>query len=285
MIYDTAQSWRDAPEKRVALFGMSGLGKTHVSTLLRDQGGWFHYSVDYRIGTHYMGEHIEDAFKAEAMGVPYLADLLRSDSIKIRSNIRFDNLAPLSTFLGKPGNPDKGGLPFAEYLRRQNLHREAEANALIDTGHFIDRAKRIYGYGNFICDTSGSICEVVDPKDPTDPVLSELSSKVLLVWIRGSDAHTDELARRFEKAPKPMYYNPRFLMAAWEDFRGSKEDAEVDPNAFVRWAYRRALDHRQPVYVDMAENWGVSVDAEDVAGIRSTADFEALIASALETRG
>jgi hypothetical protein len=285
MIYDTAQSWRDAPEKRVALFGMSGLGKTHVSTLLRDQGGWFHYSVDYRIGTHYMGEHIEDAFKAEAMGVPYLADLLRSDSIKIRSNIRFDNLAPLSTFLGKPGNPDKGGLPFAEYLRRQNLHREAEANALIDTGHFIDRAKRIYGYGNFICDTSGSICEVVDPKDPTDPVLSELSSKVLLVWIRGSDAHTDELARRFEKAPKPMYYNPRFLMAAWEDFRGSKEDAEVDPDAFVRWAYRRALDHRQPVYADMAENWGVSVDAEDVAGIRSTADFEALIASALETRG
>ena len=35
-------------------------------------GGWFHYSVDYRIGTRYMGEYIADNFKREAMKVPLL---------------------------------------------------------------------------------------------------------------------------------------------------------------------------------------------------------------------
>ena len=78
MLYPTAEAWRSAPEKRIMLFGMSGLGKTYISNLLRASGGWFHYSVDYRIGTRYMGEHIADNFKREAMKVPLLRDLLCS---------------------------------------------------------------------------------------------------------------------------------------------------------------------------------------------------------------
>ena len=105
MIYKSADDWIASPTRRIALFGMSGLGKTHVSSLLRASGGWFHYSVDYRIGTRYMGEHIADSFKAEAMRVPYLRELLLSDSIYIASNITFSNLAPLSKYLGKPGDP------------------------------------------------------------------------------------------------------------------------------------------------------------------------------------
>ena len=114
MIYQTAQDWRDAAHKRVLLFGMSGLGKTHVSNMLRASGGWYHYSIDYRIGTRYMGEHIVDNFKREAMHSPLLRELLMSDSIFIGSNITFNNLAPLSTYLGRPANPARGGLPFAE---------------------------------------------------------------------------------------------------------------------------------------------------------------------------
>ena len=33
------------------------------------------------------------------------------------------------------------------------------------------------------CDSSGSICEVVDPWDPADPVLTHLAQHLLLVWI------------------------------------------------------------------------------------------------------
>jgi hypothetical protein len=148
MIYQTGAEFRAARQKRVMLFGMSGLGKTTLSNMLRDAGGWFHYSVDYRIGTRYMNEFIADNFKREAMKVPLLRELLMSDSVYIASNITFDNLAPLSTYLGKPGDPAKGGLAFAEYQRRQHQHAQAEVAAMLDTTRFIDRAQDIYGYDN-----------------------------------------------------------------------------------------------------------------------------------------
>jgi len=286
MIYQSAEEWRAASEKRVLLFGMSGLGKTHLSNMLRASGGWFHYSVDYRIGTRYMGEHIADNFKREAMKNPFLRELLMTDSVYISSNITFDNLAPLSTYLGKPGDPAKGGLPFAEYQRRQALHHDAEVAALLDTTRFVSRAEEIYGYPNFVCDSGGSICEVVDPDDPADPVLKELSEHLLMVWIEGSETHTEELIRRFVRAPKPMYYQPEVLAAYWAEYLAEHDVAEdaVDPDDFMRATYARALHHRQPRYAAMADNWGLRVAADDVARVKTPADFDRLIAAALEAR-
>ncbi|MCX7645437.1 MAG: ATPase [Rhodobacteraceae bacterium] len=286
MLYDTAEAWRAAPEKRVLLFGMSGLGKTHVSQLLREAGSWFHYSVDYRIGTRYMGEYIADNAKREAMKVPFLRDLLMSDSIYIGSNITFSNLAPVSTYLGKPGDPARGGLPIAEYRRRQEQFRKAEIAALLDTRYFIERAQALYGYPHFVCDTGGSICEWVDPADPADPILTALAADCLMVWIEGSEAHTAELVRRFDRAPKPMSYRADFLTACWEAYLAETGLAEdrVDPDAFIRWTYARALAHRQPLYAAMARNWGLTVAADAVARVRSEADFVELVAGALEAR-
>ncbi|MGR3637284.1 MAG: ATPase [Shimia sp.] len=285
MIYQSAKDWRAASQKKVLLFGMSGLGKTHISNTLRDNGDWFHYSIDYRIGTRYMGEHIADNAKREAMKVPFLRELLMSDSIYIGSNITFNNLAPLSTYLGKPGNPDLGGLPFDEYLLRQDQHRTAEIAALMDTKPFIDRAHDLYGYDHFVCDTGGSICEVVDPSDANDPVMTSLAKNTLMVWIKGSEAHTEELIRRFDRAPKPMCYQPEFLIAAWQEYlaeTGSSE-AKIDPDAFVRWTYARALAHRQPRYAAMSK-WGLTVSAEQIAEVTSTSDFVDLIADSLEAK-
>ncbi len=286
MIYQTGADWRAAAQKRVLVFGMSGLGKTHLATLLRGGGDWFHYSIDYRIGTRYMGEYIADNFKREAMKVPLLRELLMTDSVYIASNITFDNLAPLSTYLGKPGDSAQGGLPFDEYLRRQAQHRHAEMAALLDTPRFVERAHDIYRYDNFICDSGGSICEVVDPADPDDPVLRALSENLLLVWIKGSAAHTEELVRRFVRAPKPMYYQPEFLTAMWAGYRAEKgvEATAVDPDDFMCWTYRHAMDHRQPRYAAMAR-WGVTVTAEQVAGVNSPAAFDTLIAQALDQLG
>lgn len=288
MIYRSGADFRAAKEKRVLLFGMSGLGKTHLSNLLRDApkeqgGGWFHYSVDYRIGTRYMGEYIADNFKREAMKVPLLRELLMTDSVYIASNITFNNLAPLSTYLGKPGDPARGGVPFAEYCKRQAQHREAEIAALLDTPRFIERAKDIYGYDNFVCDSGGSICEVVDATDHNDPVMKALSENLLLVWIKGSDAHRDELIRRFDRAPKPMYYQPDFLEQVWADYLAQEAlpADRVDPDAFLRFGYARILNHRQPRYAAMAD-WGVTVTAEEVAGVRDTGGFMDLIARAID---
>lgn len=285
MIYQNSDDWRHARDKRVLLFGMSGLGKTHLANLLRAAGGWFHYSIDYRIGTRYMGEFIADNFKREAMKVPLLRELLMTDSVYITSNITFDNLAPLSTYLGKPGDSAKGGLPFDEYQRRQTQHRDAEIAALMDTAHFIGRSRDIYGYDHFICDSGGSICEVVNPNDPADPVLQAVSGNALMVWIKGSAAHTEELVRRFARAPKPMYYQPEFLTRMWADYRALNaiDENAVDPDDFMRWTYAKALDHRQPRYAAMA-NWGVTVTAEEVAALSDAAGFHALIGRALDRR-
>ena len=285
MIYQTADEWEKASRRRVVLFGMSGLGKTHVSNTLRASGDWFHYSIDYRIGTRYMGELIADNAKAHAMQVPFLRELLMSDSIYIGSNITFDNLAPLSAYLGKPGDPSKGGLPFDEYCLRQNQHRSAEIAALLDTARFVDRGESLYGYPHFVCDTGGSICEVVDPDDPDDLVLSSLEEFALLVWIKGDEAHRDELVRRFDRAPKPMYYQPEFLLSAWETYLNDTGLAEdrVDPDDFVRWTYARALDHRQPRYAAMAKR-GITVTPDQIAAVQGQDDFVTMIARALEAR-
>jgi hypothetical protein len=285
MLYSSAQDWRDAAHKRVLFFGMSGLGKTYVSNILRGAGDWFHYSIDYRIGTRYMGEYIADNAKAEAMKVPFLRDLLLSDSIYIGSNITFDNLTPVSSYLGKPGDTAKGGLPMDEYRRRQEQFRMAEIHALLDTEYFIDRAGRLYDYPHFICDTGGSICEWVDPEDPNDPVLSELSKNALMIWIKGDDAHTEELIRRFDRAPKPMSYQAEFLTRVWEDYLSKNRisEADVDPDAFIRWTYAQALAHRQPRYEAMARNWGITVTADQISAVRDEAGFMDLIASTLET--
>jgi GTPase SAR1 family protein len=106
------QEFLDWPRKAITLLGMSGVGKTHLANRL-PQSHWFHYSGDYRIGTKYLEEPILDNVKQQAMQVDFLRDLLRTDSIYIANNITVHNLEPVSTFLGKLGRRDLGGLSLA----------------------------------------------------------------------------------------------------------------------------------------------------------------------------
>jgi hypothetical protein len=233
-----------------------------------------------------MGEHIVDNFKREAMRNPFLRSLLRSDSIYIASNITFHNLEPLSTYLGKPGDPAKGGIPFDEYIRRQRQHRSAEIAATRDALLFIKKAGDIYSYDHFVCDTSGSLCEVVDPDDPADPVMTDLARATLPVWFRSTEADLDALSSRFDRAPKPMYYPEAFLTRLWTDYiaeQGISPDA-VDPDDFIRHGFRALMAHRLPRYAAMAARWGVVVEAAEVAAVRDPQDFDALMTEALGRR-
>ena len=276
----------EAANKRVLLYGMSGIGKTRLSQILRANGDWYHYSVDYRIGTRYMNEHIVDNFKREAMKSKLLADLLRSDSIYISSNFTFGNLAPLSTFIGKPGAAAKGGTPINEYRRRQALHAAAEAAALLDTGHFIDRAEQIYGYDNFVCDTGGSICEISDPDDSNDPILKTLAEHHLMIWIKDSPEQSDMLLERFIAHPKPMYYSPEFFdrnLAAYCEQAECEIDC-IDPDDFACWLYRSATRRRRSLYAAMARNFGLAINAERLGSVTDAAGFNALVAREIDQR-
>ena len=106
-----------------------------------------------------------------------------------------------------------------------------------------------------------------------------------MVWIAGTEAHTTELVRRFDKSPKPMCYQPEFLLASWKEYQietGLNPD-KLNPNDFIRWTYARALAHRQPRYEKMAE-WGIALKADDVKHISSPKDFEDLVGQALDTK-
>jgi hypothetical protein len=286
MLYSSPEEFLNAPRHAVTVFGMAGVGKTWLASLLR-RNQWFHYSADYRIGTRYMGEFIADNFKAEAMKLPLLRDLLRSDSIRIESNITFANLDPLSTYLGRPGNVKKGGLPLAEYQRRQEQHRVAEIAALQDVPYFIERAERLYGYSNFIADTGGSLIEVIDPADANDPVVKALTGSTLLLYIRGTEDDAAELVRRFRASPKPMYYRPPFLVKKWAEFKalnGVEKDEDVDPDAFGAWGFEALLTDRLPRYQKLADSFGYSVEASDLATVRDGDEFLDLVAGAIGKR-
>jgi len=286
MLFNTADEFHDAPRHAVTVFGMAGVGKTRLAALLR-KSQWFHYSVDYRIGTRHMGEFITDNFKLEAMKQPFLRDLLRSDSIKISSAITFSNLDPLSTYLGRPGNKAKGGLPLDEYRRRQEQHRVAETAALLEVPSFIQRAHDLYGYDNFIADTGGSLIEVCDPDNPADPVIKTLGESTALVYIRGTERDADELIRRFRHSPKPMYYQPPFLTRKWAEFKKLNkiaDDNKVDPDAFGAWGFEALLHDRLPRYQKLADKYGYTIEAADLATVRDGEEFVDLVSTAIKGR-
>ena len=286
MLFKSPAEFHDAPRHAVTVFGMAGVGKTRLAALLRSSQ-WFHYSVDYRIGTRHMGEFITDNFKTEAMKVPFLRNLLRTDSIKLSSAITFSNLDPLSTYLGRPGNKAKGGLELDEYRRRQEQHRVAEIAALKEVPYFIQRAHDLYEYDNFIADTGGSLIEVVNPDDPKDPVIETLAKHTALIYIRGTDKDAAELIERFRRSPKPMYYQPPFLTKKWAEFKKLNkitDDAKVDPDKFGAWGFEALLHDRLPRYQKLADNFGYTIDAADLATVRDGEEFIDLVASAIKGR-
>tara|TARA_Y100000991_G_scaffold207894_1_gene186393 strand:- start:128 stop:994 length:867 start_codon:yes stop_codon:yes gene_type:complete len=279
LIYQNKKDWIKSPNKRVSLLGMSGLGKTRLSNMLQSTFNWFHYSVDYRIGTRYLDEFIVDNFKQEAMKNAFLRELLLSDSIYISSNLNFNNLSPLSTYLGKPGKETLGGINFEKYKERQKQHREAEILSILDTNKFIEKSNDIYGYQNFVCDTSGSICEVVNPEDPNDPLLSHLAEDTLIILIKGSRKHKEQLIKRFKKDPKPIYYNEDFLNKKWSNFKDEFKvsNSNVDPDKFILYCFEELLDYRTPIYNSIAKNWGITIDADDISKVKNENDFIDLV--------
>ena len=260
---------------------MSGVGKTRLSQLLRQQH-WFHYSGDYRIGTRYLDESILDNIKQQVMHIPLLRDLLRSDSIYLRNNITVDNLKPVSSFLGKLGNPELGGLPLAEFKRRQELHRVAEVAAMKDVPEFLRKAREIYGYPHFVNDAGGSLCELDD-----DSLIGVLSEHTLILYIQATDKDERELMRRAELDPKPLYYREAFLdeqLALYMHEKSIDYVALINPDEFVRWMFPRLFYSRIPRYEAIAGRYGYTVSSDEISQVTNEDSFAQLVERVLERR-
>lgn len=272
------QEFLDWKTKRITLLAMSGAGKTTLANKL-PKAKWFHYSGDYRIGTKYLEEPILDNIKRQAMRVPFLRELLLSDSIHISNKITVDNLAPVSSFLGKLGNPELGGLSLLEFKRRQKLHHQAEIAAMNDVPDFIDKAVDIYGYKHFVNDAGGSVCELDSPE-----TLETLAQNTLIVYIKIPPVLEKTIIERAKSDPKPLYYREAFLDEKLAEFMQLKNYASADvmePDDFVSWVFPELFKSRLPRYQAIADQYGYTIDANDVATVKSEDDFIRLIADAL----
>ena len=269
---DEFRAWNN---KKVTLLGMSGVGKTYLSTLLCGHN-WFHYSGDYRIGTRYLDEPILDLIKQQAMQIPFLRDLLRRDWIYIRNNIRVDDLGPVLSFVGKLGDPELGGVALEEFSQRQAAYRDAEIAAMRDVPRFIHKSKDIYGYRHFVNDVGGSLCELDEPS-----VIDLLVEHTLILYIQVTDQEEEQkLIERAQSDPKPLYYRPAFLEEQLEIYLQEENlgyAAEMDPDEFTRWVFPRLFHSRVPRYEAIAKPHGYTVTSQEVARVRDEADFLELL--------
>ena len=277
------EQYRQWEHKKVTLLGMSGVGKTHISSMLRGHN-WFHYSGDYRIGTCYLDEDILDLIKEQAMKVPFLRDLLRNDWIYIRNNIRVNDLGPVLSFVGKLGNPELGGVPLDDFTQRQAQYRQAEIAAMRDVPEFIRKAQLIYGYSHFVNDAGGSLCELEEPS-----VFELLAESTLILYIKVTTPEEEQkLIDRARSDPKPLYYRPTFLrehLGIYLEEQGLQYAAEMIPDDFTRWIFPRLFQSRLPRYEAIARDYGYTVTSEEAAQVRDENDFNALVEMAIERHG
>lgn len=273
------EQYRQWEHKKVTLLGMSGVGKTHISSMLRGHN-WFHYSGDYRIGTCYLDEDILDLIKEQAMKVPFLKDLLRKDWIYITNNITIDDPGPVLSYVGKLGNPELGGVPLDQFVRHQAEYRLAEIRAMYDVPEFIRKAHSIYGYPHFVNDVGGSLCELDEPG-----VIELLAEHSLILYIQvTTPAEEQKLIERAKSDPKPLYYRPEFLqeqLAVYLQVTGLNYAAQMDPDEFTRWIFPRLFHSRIPRYETIAHNFGYTVTSEEVAKVRDEHDFNHLVETAI----
>ena len=247
--------------KRIALLGMSGLGKTFISRNLFKNDNWSHYSVDYEIGK-----------------------LLFKDKYqKLIDGFDVDNLTNLSNFLGKPGSSLKGGIPFSEYVSRQKLHRDAETEATLNACSLIEKSPDL---SKVVCDTSGSICELVNPSDKEDILLKSLSKNFLIICLEAPDSIYQLLIDRFLARPKPMYYEENFLHSLWQTFNIGNTDTEdkINPDDFMIFGFKALIERRKAIYDMIAKNWGIKLNFDNLSSVKNEADLMAVVQSEIESK-
>ena len=274
----TANEFINSKHRRLTLLGMSGVGKTHLAKLLSKEDQYFHYSGDYRIGAEYLNSAILDNILTRVKQDAWLKSLLDNESISIQNNISFDNLSSMSAFLGKVGNPGLGGLPIDEFTRRQALFKLAETQTMLDVPKFIEKAQS-QGVSHFINDAGGSLCELDD-----DSVYQKLSEHTLILYIRASKKNENTLIERAQTHPKPLYYQAEFLQKQLAIYLAENQFsyvAQIDPDAFARWVFPHLLAHRKPKYERIAQQYGYTIDSEDLYQCHNANEVLELISGAI----
>ena len=252
------------PPVNTLIVGMSGIGKSWLARQMVVNGGWRLVSIDTEIQSRYLREEILSSYHEEVAACPMISHLQALDAVTLDLDRHQETLAPLTAWLGMPGDRRFGGISFDDYQRRQDAHFAAERYALEDLLNTTDDRPPL------LVDTGGSFCEVVSIDEP---LFKDLQQKFRIVSLRESDDLVRILIDRFGAHPKPIYY-PRDLLANyWRLFlqSGNLEEHEVMPNEFALFAYERLIALRREMYRAIADQSALCIDA---ANLLSSLDSE-----------
>ena len=82
----------------------------------------------------------------------------------------------------------------------------------------------------------------------------------------------EELIRRAQESPKPLYYREEFLeeqLVRYREEFGSDYAAMIEPDEFVRWMFPRLFYSRIPRYESIADRYGYTLTTDELAPLIS----------------
>ncbi len=248
------QDFLKSLDKTITLIGMSGAGKTYLSCRL-EEWGWRNYSCDYEIGSRFLKADLE-AF---------------ADSNEFSA----ENIGVLHEFLGKLGDPTRGGYDLDLFRERQMAYYNAEVKALWKMGEVMDQKA-----GHFIHDATGSFCEIED-----EAVVQDVGQRTLFVYLKTDEETEKVVLQRAQDYPKPLFFPKAFLLQKIDEYlaeMGLEAVTQIEPDEFSRWAFPRLFEARKPKYQRLADLYGVTIPASTFNKLSSTEEFVDIIAEHLD---
>ena len=103
-----------------------------------------------------------------------------------------------------------------------------------------------------------------------------------------TELDAQEVIRRAELDPKPLYYRDEFLDEQLDIYKRENSIeyvALIEPDDFVRWVFPRLFYSRLPRYQAIADHYGYTVSSSEVAQVKDESDFLRLVETALERQG
>lgn len=249
----SAQDFLNAPQKSITLLGMSGAGKTYITSML-DGFGWDSYSCDYMIGSKYLKSEL--------------------DAVS-QSGVTAQNISALSAFIGKIGDESKGGFAQSLFRKRQQAYYDAECQAIAQALIIADHAK-----GHFIHDSTGSLCEIED-----QDLIRKIGERTLFVYLKTSVEDEKLVLQRAQDYPKPLFFPVAFLDDALSTYikeQGIDGVSQIIPDDFARWVFPRLFEARKPKYQYLADSYGITIPSTAFHGLSSEQDFINIIAQHLD---
>ncbi len=263
----SAKEFRDWTHKSITLLGMSGVGKTCLAHVLR-RHNWFHYSIDYRIGTRYLDEAILDNIKLQAMQIPSCATCCARTPFTSATTHRGQSQArvELSRQAGQPRG--KGASTSWNSSAARPCTGTAEIEALKDSSGLYRKGPRDLRLHR----TSSMMPAAACASWTTPRCIQTLDEHTLILYIKATEADAQELIHRAEEDPKPLYYRDEFLDEQLESY---KRERGIEYVALDRSGRLRALGLPAPVLFppaalqSIAERYGYTVTTTELAQVKN----------------